>query len=230
MSTQEKTDKVKNTDRRRASRVSARKPLTEIKLLKRPPAADDTKTKVKGKIIFLDVDGVLNCMPDNHRQVWPDFMGGADERAFGLNPELILNLKNLLDRTDAKIVVSSSWRHFDDYEPFAHGVYWRDVLAKRLGRKAEDIFIGSTPSCSDPYMLLHGVSEYAVRGKEINTWMKENENKFGKPYEDYNFCIIDDEVTDILRVFKSKYVVHTNYKTGLTSQDVDQAFHILNFA
>lgn len=218
----------RNPTRHARSKTSA--PAEEAKVESAEVVTSDTKTKAKGKIIFLDVDGVLNCMPEDCKKVWPDFIGGTDERAFGLNPQIVVHLKNLLDRTDAKIVVSSSWRHFEDYEPFAHDECWRHVLARRVCRNPDELFIGSTPTCSTAYMIINGVSEYAVRGKEIKEWMNTNESKVGKPNVDYSFCIIDDEVTDILRVFKSKYVVHTNYRVGLTPEDVERAYHILNFA
>ena len=52
------------------------------------------------KLIFLDIDGVLNVIPQGH-----DDFGGI------FHPEFIENLKHIIEETDAKIVVSSSWRH-----------------------------------------------------------------------------------------------------------------------
>lgn len=221
MNTRTNTKEKTSAKSRNTRKVTRRKPLTEIKLVKRPPVDAALKTKAKGKIIFLDIDGVLNCMPDNHRQVWPDFKGGHDERAFGFNPELVSNLKTLIDRTDAKIVVSSSWRHFEDYFPFDTKKKWRDVLASMLGKKTDELFIGSTGALS--------FYEYLYRGGEIKKWMDDHKNEFGNPYVDYNFCIIDDEVNSILKVFNARYVVHTDRKRGLTPEDADVAYHILNF-
>lgn len=44
----------------------------------------------------------------------------------------------------------------------------------------------------------------------------------------YKFCVIDDEIGDIISVLPKKNVVHTNMKTGLTMNDVDKAIRILN--
>jgi HAD domain in Swiss Army Knife RNA repair proteins len=52
------------------------------------------------KVIFLDIDGVLNCpKPPNPRK----FPYVVDKRLLG-------RLKKLLNRTGAKVVLSSSWR------------------------------------------------------------------------------------------------------------------------
>lgn len=180
---------------------------------------DSGDEKVK-RIIFLDVDGVLNCQPPNFRTAWPDYERG-DERAYGLNPQLVANLKKVIDETKAKIVVSSSWRYFDDYFTFNSDLMWRDVLAHRMGYEAKDLFIGNTP----PSLV-----EYAFRGGEIMEWMETNEYKYGVAGKDYKFCIVDDEVRSILDVFDPRYVLHTDYRRGLTAEDAEKAIHILETA
>ena len=49
------------------------------------------------KVIFLDVDGVLNSSRTLHEDISSE-------------DDLILNLKELVDKTGAKIILSSSWR------------------------------------------------------------------------------------------------------------------------
>lgn len=51
------------------------------------------------QIIFLDVDGVLNCLPYCERT-------GKE-----LNPENIQRLKEIVDTTGAEIILSSTWKH-----------------------------------------------------------------------------------------------------------------------
>lgn len=53
------------------------------------------------KIIFLDIDGVLNSDRTLYEHV-------------SLEDDLILNLKELVDKTGAKIILSSSWRSIPD--------------------------------------------------------------------------------------------------------------------
>lgn len=52
------------------------------------------------KIIFLDIDGVI-CVN------WMDFV---DEFGHGFNKDYVNNLQKIIDKTGAKIVLSSTWR------------------------------------------------------------------------------------------------------------------------
>src|SRR5260370_34823589 len=52
------------------------------------------------KIIFLDIDGVLNCDNTPNPRKFP----------YIIDKKLLARLKKLLDRTGAKVVLSSSWR------------------------------------------------------------------------------------------------------------------------
>jgi hypothetical protein len=52
------------------------------------------------KIIFLDIDGVLNCDKTPNPRKFP----------YIVDRKLLTRLKKLLERTDAKVVLSSSWR------------------------------------------------------------------------------------------------------------------------
>ncbi|MEA2885200.1 MAG: hypothetical protein QOH32_4456 [Bradyrhizobium sp.] len=52
------------------------------------------------KIIFLDIDGVLNCSKTPNPRDFP----------YIVDKKLLARLKKLLDRTGAKVVLSSTWR------------------------------------------------------------------------------------------------------------------------
>lgn len=52
------------------------------------------------KIIFLDIDGVLNCNNTPNPRNFP----------YVVDKKLVARLKKLLDRTGAKVVLTSSWR------------------------------------------------------------------------------------------------------------------------
>ena len=52
------------------------------------------------KIIFLDIDGVLNCDKTPNPRKFP----------YIVDRKLLARLKKLLERTGAKVVLSSSWR------------------------------------------------------------------------------------------------------------------------
>jgi len=179
------------------------------------------------KIIFLDIDGVLNTplhSLDDTKSI-PDFKP-MDERCYGLNSDLIKNLKHILDETGAKIVVSSSWRHFHDYAPYQNGVDWRNVLAERCGRKAEDLFLGDTPSLVTSKMDEDGVSEYTLRGKEILSWLKDNKHRLGS----FRYVVLDDETCDIVTVIKKSHVFKTDSRYGLTRELSDKIISFLNWS
>jgi HAD domain in Swiss Army Knife RNA repair proteins len=52
------------------------------------------------KVIFLDIDGVLNCEDTPNPRKFP----------YVIDRRLLARLKKVLDRTGAKVVLSSSWR------------------------------------------------------------------------------------------------------------------------
>jgi HAD domain in Swiss Army Knife RNA repair proteins len=52
------------------------------------------------KVIFLDIDGVLNCEKTPNPRKFP----------YVVDRKLLTRLKTLLERTGAKVVLSSSWR------------------------------------------------------------------------------------------------------------------------
>jgi hypothetical protein len=52
------------------------------------------------KVLFLDIDGVLNCAKTKNPRKFP----------YVVDPKLLARLSGLLDRTGAKVVLSSSWR------------------------------------------------------------------------------------------------------------------------
>src|SRR5690242_4234043 len=62
------------------------------------PTGDDGYAHMK--VIFLDIDGVLNCRTTKNPRDFPYFI---DRR-------LVRHFKNLVRRTLAKVVLSSSWR------------------------------------------------------------------------------------------------------------------------
>jgi len=63
------------------------------------------KPKPKGaqvaKIIFLDIDGVLNCKLTPNPRKFP----------YVVDPKLLKRLKRIIHRTHAKVVLSSTWRY-----------------------------------------------------------------------------------------------------------------------
>lgn len=116
------------------------------------------------KVIFLDIDGVLNSSKTTRRTSNTIF------RFVG--KRYILNLKRIISTTGAKVVLSSDWR-YDRDDPQHNGLFCelRDELLKY------DIeFYGFTPEIPSGH-----------RGAEIDLWLSEHP-------EVSNFVILDDRL------------------------------------
>lgn len=159
------------------------------------------------KVLFLDIDGVLNCMCPAPTQD-NDWIN-LDEWRYGFNPDLVARLRYVIANTECRIVISSSWRHHMSYAPYQPDRNWRDVLADGLRRNRADVIMGETPSDPD-----------GQRGREISEWLKSHEVE--------SYCVVDDEVVDILPYIDSSKVVKTDMTIGLTIEDARRIIDVLN--
>ena len=122
------------------------------------------------KIIFLDIDGVIktkSCLRrafKKYRKLVPDIL---DERA-------VINLNKLVKETDAKIVITSTWRYGNTAEDL------QQVLAKH-GVTGE--VIGMTPELGQMENSSFG---NITRGQEIQEWL----NLHNVPVD---YVILDDD-------------------------------------
>lgn len=151
------------------------------------------------KIIFLDIDGVLNN--DEHLKKFSRSKNPMDH----IMPEKVKLLNSIIKDTSAKIVLSTGWRVVLGAAETA------DVL---LNSGLEGSIVGSTPD------LPRRFSEVIPRWKEIQTWINQNKNKIA------NFVILDDlEFASNDKL--SKNFILTDSKNGLTEADVTKAILIL---
>lgn len=148
------------------------------------------------KIIFLDIDGVLNVY-------------GKQQDKYGqiFHKHLVDNLKKIIDETNAKIVLSSSWR--------LAGLKTIQDMWKY--RNLPGAVIDITP---------HRPNDDLTRGEEIELWLMKN-----NPIDAY--VILDDD-TDIHQlnhfVKTSDNIDHidcVDIGYGLTSICADKAIEIL---
>jgi len=168
------------------------------------------------KIIFLDIDGVLN--PSAYyvmlHRMWKASKGEIkawDKFGFLFFPQNCEALKRIIDRTGAKIVICSTWR-------------WAGIMHLKEMWKARNLageIIDITPT--EDKLWASGyvkTGQEVCRGKEIQYWI--DENKFTG-----NYVIIDD-TKDMLNK-QQKYFVTPNALYGLTQKDSDKAIRILNY-
>lgn len=149
------------------------------------------------KVIFLDIDGVLNS--DKWLKTQPDW----DSIYNRIDPAAISLLNHLISWTGAHVVISSSWR-----------ISWPKELTSVLehgGFEHLDKVIGFTP--------IFGHSDNSIRGDEIEYWLKQQY----EPIENY---VILDDGNDMLES-QMPHLVRTSYKTGLSEENVKRAVTIL---
>lgn len=155
------------------------------------------------KFIFLDIDGVLNTANyQTWRQLWGKDISDLHGHLFAPSP--VRNLRRLIKWTNAKIVLSSSWR-MDGLETMRQ--MWNE---RNMPGEIYDI---------TPYV---NAREYPIgtRGIEIRKWLEE----YGG--ENYKFVIIDD-IEDFLDEQQTN-VIMANYRRGLTLLKTMKAIIILN--
>lgn len=161
------------------------------------------------KIIFLDLDGVIQIDSSDYM-----FYDGR----------CLNNLNRLLDKTGAKIVVSSSTRCGRSIEDirntFARNGDHYGCFVQEPVKFDTSAIIGKTPDFAKG--LIKTDKEYK-RGDEIFTWLRWA-YIYGK--YDVNGIVILDDDTD-MEPFMDKLVI-TKSDLGLTEQDVERAQKIIN--
>lgn len=153
------------------------------------------------KVIFLDIDGVLNCETTEEKTL--------DGTRF-VEDRFIKRLKRIVDTTNAKVVLSSDWRYDRDCDEF-NGDYL-ELKDKLFEYDIE--FYGFTPVCPRNSRGF----PYASRGFEIKQYLAEHE-------EVDEFVILDDRCDMEPHLNR---LVRTSFETGLTEEDVDEAIELLN--
>jgi hypothetical protein len=149
-------------------------------------------------IVFIDFDGVLN----NRTSM---FINSIDKSKGLFSTDCVHLFKILLDKTDSKFVVSSSWRArradlFDGRNARIHEAFetcgfddWRDYVAHD----------GVTPHL-----------DIVRRGKDIAAWLRE--------HDDIDQYVIIDDDSDMV-TYQYRKFVQTNDVNGLTYTDIQAA-------
>ena len=172
------------------------------------------------KIIFLDIDGVLNSekwyKERFDKKLYPNLEGYP---LCEFDPLTIEQLNLLTDKTNAKIVISSTWR-------MGRTIDELKKLFEEVGIKGE--IIGVTPHLT--FSDGHGVD----RGNEIKRWIDLNcirwwDKMLSQKEKDItleSYVILDDD-PDMLLEQKDNFV-RTSWRDGLTALHTRKAIKILN--
>lgn len=169
------------------------------------------ETNSRRKIIFLDLDGVLNTARW-HEQAKGDQL--KDDYGYTFDPTAVANLAEIIERTGADIVISSSWK----YSGLSTLLdMWSD---RALPGRVIDI----TPDTeSDDFLLnadLENIEFLSCKGYEIKEWLSAHDKNVSR------YAILDDE-QEMLPEQQSHFV-RTNPEVGITEEDTEKAITILN--
>lgn len=163
------------------------------------------------KVIFLDIDGVLNTS-----KTFDD-----TELEIEIDDFRVEFLKRIIDATDAKVVLSSSWKNYyhkvdDKIIPVHNNAIELNKILLKHGIKLFDI----VPSCK-------------CKADEINMYLSSHEVS--------SFVIIDDDSFGLMEfigkgliktsnTLDGEMVIDMSCWLGLCEEQVEEAISILNNA
>lgn len=132
------------------------------------------------KVLFLDIDGVLN---------WD----GTTERCgryLGIDPAMVARFNRIIDaHPDVKIVISSTWRRCD--MPLDAYKNFDELIAYLKSQGLRGDIIGKTPFKMG----------YIARGEEIKMWFRGE----GKALGVEQYVILDDDTSGMAPYVKPEF-------------------------
>lgn len=158
------------------------------------------------KIIFLDIDGVLN------------FYSSRKAVKMMICQDRMMMVADLARRTKAQIVISSTWRLGTSIKYFQE-IFWHMTALYpsryySFNNYSDDcerlVIIDKTPRFSG-----------CIRGLEIQYWLEAHAGMVN------NYVIIDDDA-DMLPHQLETHFVKTNGFKGITKEDITNCERILN--
>lgn len=145
------------------------------------------------KVIFLDVDGVLNSDEYFEETKGLNLQGIYQD----IDVEKIKLLKKAVDETGAKVVLTSSWR------------YTKNAIKLKELLKEYEIFVDATPFIENK------------RGLEIKKWLLDNQNVDDfVTLDDEIFDSFDEDLLE--KLIKISDGNGYNFGEGLLEKDVDE--------
>ena len=158
------------------------------------------------KIIFLDIDGVLNCSTSTSKCTLIE-----EKRIItGIDNDKLKRLKEIVAGTGAIIVLTSSWKigweRFNKSEELSHARYM-DKKFDKFGMKIYD--------CTKDKLF--------KRGTGIKDWLKANFTEEESPI----WIVIDDEIISDYDMLIQNRLVLTDFNIGLTDKNVKLAINML---
>lgn len=209
------------------------------------------------KLLFLDIDGVLNSMAFYSSEVYK-----YDRKEHGVNAKQydlkkLDILKMIHEKTDCTIVMSSSWRAFyfspsTDSRAGIGCMALKDDLMERgiailhsTGHEYNEdlyrLYNSDIRWVKDEDNTYHSeyvepedrkpapkVENFYARGLQIKTFL----DKWEKEHGECKFVILDDDVEDLFlfneHFFRTKWYANTEEEGGLTVEIAEKCIEMLN--
>ena len=163
------------------------------------------------KVIFLDIDGVLNTEIYVRHFFNIATFGKTkschDEFGVLFDSVAVEWLSYIINETGAEIVISSTWKY--------NGL--GSLVSMWEKRKLPGRIIGITPTIKSDQSL--SFKERAERGNEIRAWLENN--------PEVESCVIIDDDDDMLE-YQMPFFIQTDPIYGITGREAESAIRILN--
>lgn len=164
-------------------------------------------TENTSNLIFLDFDGVCNTYKDGSYITNPPEL-------YGYSKPIINKLKNICEKTNSKIIISSNWRRWEKDGKWPYRGYYFQNPLPRLYEELSDLIIGTLP-----------LDRHITKAEALILWFEDN--KVPK-----NWVIIDDDPTEELGIttdynIKDHYI-QTKSEFGLTEEIEKKIIEILS--
>ncbi len=157
------------------------------------------------KVIFLDIDGVLNT-----EESWDNNENEIIDR------NNVKIFKSVIDQTGAVVVMSSGWRLWFDENMMpedGYSQYLYDILCEFNIK-----LFGKTPDFSTAEIRTRKTFSH-VKAKEIIAWLNEHETVD-------KYIVLDD--LDLKNEEINSHLVRTNPQFGITEDDAQRIIEMLN--
>ena len=154
------------------------------------------------KIVFLDIDGVLNTPSSKSR------CGGY----IGIDNDKVERLKKIIDKTKAEIVLISTWKQCWHKEKNFKPI--QNTTANYLDAKLAKFNLRAIDKTVDKFE-----GQYLSRGEGILEYIQRNNVK--------KYVILDDFQFDYDGCGLTGNLIKTDQNEGLTEQQVETACKIL---
>lgn len=149
-------------------------------------------------VLFLDIDGVLNSADWYRRRPSPNLQ---------IDPDAVAVLRGVLEQTDARVVISSTWRILHSLPRIQ-----KILAANGLGDFYAMNIVGATPVIPEQSVL----GPRMCRGLEIAHWMRM------VPVD--TFAIVDDD-NDMGNL--ASRLVQTTWEHGLQAEHAERLVELL---